>query len=159
MGLKVGITCQRIFMSIVLICVWWWIICFWLLAGIGTKCVVVEGDYGSDFWWDCVSRECKIRRGAVGVVICWGIEIQGQEWVMHIRLSVIYFCLCCGVSVLCSLLFTISYFLQLCVAYWTMVVFSWNQCRKIGVVSKRVFIIPRFLRKHAPSGISRDEMY
>ena len=25
-------------------------ICFWLLAGIGTKCVVIEGDYGSDFW-------------------------------------------------------------------------------------------------------------
>ena len=38
-------------------------------------------------------------------------------------------------------------------------VFSWNQCRKIGVVSKRVFVKPRFLRKHAPSGMSRDEMY
>ena len=40
-----------------------------------------------------------------------------------------------------------------------MVVFSRNQCRKIGVVSKRVFKKPRFMRKHAPSGMSRDEMY
>ena len=40
-----------------------------------------------------------------------------------------------------------------------MVVFSRNKCRKIGVVSKRVFIKPRFLRKHAPSGMSGDEMY
>ena len=38
-------------------------------------------------------------------------------------------------------------------------VFSRNQCRKIGVVSKRVFKKSRFMRKHAPLGMSGDEMY
>ena len=40
-----------------------------------------------------------------------------------------------------------------------MVIFSRNQCQKVGVVSKRVFKNPRFLRKHAPSVMSRDAMY
>ena len=40
-----------------------------------------------------------------------------------------------------------------------MVIFSRNQCQKIGVVSKRVFKKPRFLQKHAPSVMSRDAMY
>ena len=75
------------------------------------------------------------------------------------RISVIYFRLCCGVSVLCSLLFTISYFLRYRVAYRMMVVFSRNKCQKIGVVSKQVSVKPCFLRKHAPSGMSLYEMY
>ena len=38
--------------------------------------------------------------------------------------------------------------------------FSRDQCRKAGVVSKRVFKKPRFLRKHAPSVMrDRDLMY
>ena len=40
-----------------------------------------------------------------------------------------------------------------------MVIFSRNQCQKVGVVSKRVFKKPRFLRKHAPSVMCRDAMY
>ena len=38
-----------------------------------------------------------------------------------------------------------------------MVVFSRNKCRKEGVVSKRVDMQPRFLRK--PSEMSQDELY
>ena len=41
-----------------------------------------------------------------------------------------------------------------------MVIFSWNQCRKAGVVSKRVFKKPRFLHKHAPLVMKdQDAMY
>ena len=41
-----------------------------------------------------------------------------------------------------------------------MVIFSRNQCRKVGVVSKRVFKKPRFFRKHAPSVMkNRNVMY
>ena len=41
-----------------------------------------------------------------------------------------------------------------------MVRFSWDQCRKAGVVSKRVLRKPRFLRKHLPLVMKdQDSMY